>query len=120
MFVMIVGTERHYLHKVSSLLQYLSLSCSIQLKYTESNHQFYLQCVFFHSQAVAQDNNPQLSTQLQQVTGLLGINMSHSEARGKKKDSFAANGGEMEMYPSGLNYICFMHTCIYIRPCCCM
>lgn len=37
----------------------------------------------FHSQAVAQDNSPQLSTQLQQVTGLLGINMSHSEARKK-------------------------------------
>lgn len=39
----------------------------------------------FHSQAVAQDNNPQLSTQLQQVTDLLGTNMSHSEARGIKK-----------------------------------
>lgn len=36
---------------------------------------------FCRRQAAAEDNNPQLSTQLPQVSGELGINTSHSEAK---------------------------------------
>lgn len=39
---------------------------------------------FYHGQAAAEDNNPQSSTQLQQVTGELRTNTSQSEAKNKK------------------------------------
>lgn len=40
---------------------------------------------FYLCQAAAEDNNPHLSTQLLQVTGELGVNTSHNEAKKKKK-----------------------------------
>lgn len=50
---------------------------------------------FYRRQAAAEDN-PQLSTQRQQVSGELGINTSHSEAKKTTKTGFVLTEREME------------------------
>lgn len=84
-----LSTQRQFITEILVIL----LLCQVKIHREQSS--ILSTMSFYHGQAAAKDNNPQFSTQLQQVTGELGINTSQSEA--KKKDGFAENGREMEM-----------------------
>lgn len=113
MFVMIVGTKTPLFTQGQFIAAIFVIILLYSVKMHGEQSAISSTMCLFHSQAVAQDNNAQLSTQLQQVTGLLGINMSQSEARKKRTERWKRT-------PAVIHYFCFMHTCIYSRPCCCI
>lgn len=63
----------------------------MRLKYTENNNQFCQQFVFITIRLQPRIMIPNYP----QVTGELGINTSHSEAKKKERDGFVANEKEM-------------------------